>query len=68
MVLIFLVTDIDGWTPIMYACKYSPTIVPDLLKAGAKVNGSDNDGWTPLMFARKFSFSIIPDLLKYGAE
>ena len=53
---------------IMYTCIRSPTIVPDLLKAGAKVNGSDDYGRTPLMFACKYSPSIVPVLFKAGAK
>ena len=56
--------------PLIYACKYTPSIVPDLLEAGAKVNGSDNGrhGWTPLTVACHHSPTIVPDLLKAGAN
>ena len=52
----------------MIACRYSPPIVPNLLKAGAKVNGSDYDGYTPLMIACQYSPPIVPDLLKAGID
>ncbi len=54
--------------PLIFACKYSPLIVLDLLKAGAKVNSSTISGWTPLMYACLYSPLIVPDLLKAGAN
>ncbi len=50
------VANADGWTPLMYAARYSAAdACRHLIQAGANVNARNNDGWTPLMLAARYS-------------
>ena len=52
------IQDIDGWTPLMLACRYSKNItviIEMLLKYGADINVQDKYGWTALMMACRHS-------------
>jgi ankyrin repeat protein len=45
--------NVIGWTPLMYASKYSnPELISILLKAGADVNAKNADGVTALDYAK----------------
>ncbi|KAG9400207.1 hypothetical protein AC1031_011118 [Aphanomyces cochlioides] len=64
--------DMDGWTPLHYACdNRQVTSVQPLLQAGASVNATDEGGYTPLHLLCKNSsgdFTAIPQLLAAGAS
>ena len=64
--------DEDGWTPLMFACKYSKnntTIIELLLDKGADLDAQDGDGWTPLMYACRFcNKKAVELLLNKGAD
>ena len=42
------------YSPLHYASKRNPAVVPVLLEAGAKVNVLDKNQWSPLFYAAWF--------------
>jgi TonB family protein len=60
--------DASGWTPLMYAASsYGPSVVSEMLKAGAEVNARSNRGETALM-ASAVTGIADEDLINAGAD
>jgi len=64
-------TDMDGWTPLHYACdNRQVSSVQILLKMGANVNAVDESGYTPLHLVCKNTsgcFIAVGELIQAGA-
>ncbi|HQL82806.1 MAG TPA: ankyrin repeat domain-containing protein, partial [Spirochaetota bacterium] len=61
----------NGMTALMFAANFGQMdSVKYLIKAGAKVNETDNDGWSPLLHAIKGAFEpAVPEyLVSKGAD
>ena len=62
--------DINGWTPLHWAVKYSTSVIVEmLLDRGADVNAASKYGWTPLhLAAGDGSTALVETLLDRGAD
>jgi hypothetical protein len=60
----------DGWTPLMFAARYSssPEIVKLLIEKGADVNARDNNGAPLLIYAVRQTPEIVKLLVDNGAD
>ena len=57
----------NGETLLMVACKWCPSIVSTLLKAGINVDIKDKKGQTAIMIACRYNSFIVPELI-YSAD